>query len=140
MTDSNPSCISHVSLGTNDFDRAKAFYSRVLAVLGCRILMEFPGAAAFGKAYPEFWIGTPHDGKAATIGNGVHVGFMAASKAQVDDFYRAAISAGATDDGSPGHRHEYGEPYYGCFVRDPDGNKIEATFWDFELAQKLGLS
>lgn len=140
MTDSNPSCISHVSLGTNDYDRARTFYSQVLAVLGCKILMEFPGAAAFGKEYPEFWIGTPHDGKPATTGNGVHVGFMAANKVEVDAFYSAAISAGATDDGGPGHRHDYGEPYYGCFVRDLDGNKIEAAFWDVELAKKLGLS
>lgn len=139
MTDSIPTCISHVSLGTNDYERAKKFYETVLQTVGCKLVMEHPGAAAFGKLYPEFWVGTPHDGKPASLGNGVHVGFMAASKAEVDNFYKTAISAGATDDGGPGHRHDYGEPYYGCFVRDPDGNKIEATFWDFELAKKLGM-
>ena len=140
MTDANPSCISHVSLGTNDYGRARAFYDRVLAVIGCRLVMEHPDAAAYGKAFPEFWIAAPFDGRKATVGNGVHVGFMAASKAEVDAFHREALAAGGTDDGGPGHRHDYGEPYYGCFILDPDGNKIEAAFWDMELAQKLGMA
>ncbi|WP_373503507.1 VOC family protein [Aestuariivirga sp.] len=138
MTDNNPSCISHVSLGTNDYRRAKHFYETVLATIGCKLIMEHPEAAAFGKSFPEFWICAPHDGKPATIGNGVHVGFMANSKAEVDAFYQAAIAHHAAPDGKPGPRPEYGEPFYGCFVRDPDGNKIEAAFWDMELAAKLG--
>jgi catechol 2,3-dioxygenase-like lactoylglutathione lyase family enzyme len=140
MADENPSIMSHVSLGTNDFPAAREFYIRVLGTLGCRIIMEHEGATAFGKAYPEFWIQTPFDGKAASSGNGVHLGFLAQSKAEVDQFFKEAIAAGATKDGDPGHRHDYGEPYYGCFVRDLDGNKIEAAFWDFELAAKLGMN
>jgi catechol 2,3-dioxygenase-like lactoylglutathione lyase family enzyme len=139
MADDNQSCVSHVSLGTNDYERAKAFYARVLKVIGCKLIMEHPGAAAFGRAYPEFWINSPFDGKPATAGNGIHVGFAALSKAEVDLFFKEAIAAGGTADGDPGHRHDYGEPYYGCFVRDPDGNKIEATYWDMELARKLGM-
>ena len=61
-------------------------------------------------------------------------------KAEVDLFFKEALAAGATADGDPGHRHDYGEPYYGCFVRDPDGHKIEATYWDMELARKLGMA
>lgn len=140
MADVNPSIISHVSLGTNDFAAARNFYERVLRTLGCRIIMEHEDAAAFGKAYAEFWIQTPFDGAAASCGNGVHVGFLAQSKAEVETFFKEAIAAGATEDGDPGHRHDYGEPYYGCFVRDLDGNKIEAAFWDFELAAKLGMT
>lgn len=140
MSDELQSCLSHISLGTNNFARAREFYTRVLAVLGCRLIMEHPGAAAFGTVYPEFWISTPHDGHAATTGNGVHVGFTARTRAEVDAFFAEAIAAGAMADGDPGHRHEYGEPYYGCFVRDLDGNKIEATFWDMELARKLGMA
>lgn len=139
MADDNPSIISHVSLGTNRFAEAKAFYEVVLATLGCRIMMEHPGAVAFGRTYPEFWLQTPYDRKPAAPGNGIHVGFVAASKDDVQAFYKAALAAGASEDGEPGHRHEYGEPYFGCFVRDLDGNKIEATFWDFELAKKLGM-
>jgi len=55
----------------------------------------------------------------------------------VDAFHRAALNAGATDEGAPGPREEYGEPYYGCFVRDLDGHKIEAAFWDVELMRQL---
>ena len=69
----------------------------------------------------------------------LHFGFIAASRQEVKDFHAAALANGATDDGAPGPRSEYGEPYYGCFVRDLDGHKIEATFWDIELAKKLGM-
>jgi catechol 2,3-dioxygenase-like lactoylglutathione lyase family enzyme len=133
------SILSHVSIGTNDFERALAFYDRVLASLGCRRIMEHPGAVAYGKGYPEFWVQTPFDKKKATVGNGTHIGFLADSQATVNAFYEAAIEAGAKDEGAPGPRSDYGEPYYGCFLRDPDGHKIEAAFWDMELAKKLGM-
>lgn len=134
MTNDNPSIISHVSVGTNDFERATTFYDAVMATLGCGRIMEHPGAVAYGKAFPEFWVQVPFDEGEASVGNGYHVGFMAASKAMVDAFHAAALAAGATDDGAPGPRAEYGAPYYGCFVKDPDGNKIEAAFWDMEMA------
>lgn len=134
MTDNNPSMLSHVSIGTNDFARACAFYDAVLAALGCRRVMEHPGAVAYGKMYPEFWVQTPIDGGRATIGNGCHFGFVASSKEAVHAFHAAALAAGARDDGAPGPRPHYGSPYYGCFVRDPDGHKIEAAFWDESAA------
>ena len=59
----------------------------------------------------------------------------AGSKDAVHAFYEAAIAAGGQDAGPPGPRPMYGEPYYGCFVRDPDGNKIEAAFWDESMQQ-----
>ena len=71
---------------------------------------------------------------------GTHFGFTASSKEAVQAFYDASMAAGATDDGQPGPRPLYGEPYYGCFVHDPDGHKIEATFWDMVLAEKLGMA
>jgi catechol 2,3-dioxygenase-like lactoylglutathione lyase family enzyme len=137
--DDNPSIMSHVSIGTNDFDRACAFYDKALAALGCRRILEHPGAVAYGKLYPEFWVQTPIDGKPASIGNGTHIGFAAPAKEAVHAFYEAALAAGATSDGAPGPRPDYGEPYYGCFLRDPDGHKIEAAYFDIELATKLGL-
>ena len=133
MADENPSIMSHISVGTNDFDKATRFYDRILGALGARRVLEHPGAVAYGKQYPEFWVQTPIDGKPAQVGNGTHFGFFAADKAAVDAFYRAALAAGAEDDGPPGPRKEYGAPYYGCFVRDPDGHKIEAAFWDSSL-------
>ena len=126
----NPSILSHVSIGTNAFDASVAFYDRVLPTLGCKRIMEHPGAVAWGKMYPEFWVQTPIDGDEATVGNGTHIGFFASSKAEVDAFFAAAVAAGAQPDGEPGPRPQYGEPYYGCFVRDPDGHKVEASFFD----------
>lgn len=136
MSEENPSILSHVSLGTNDMDKATAFYDKALAPLGIRRVETLENfAAAYGKQYPEFWINLPADEKPASTANGVHVGFIANSKEQVQAFYDAALDAGGTDNGAPGPRPHYGEPYYGCFVIDPDGNKIEATFWDQALQQ-----
>ena len=140
MSDDVPSIVSHVSIGTNDFERAIAFYDAVMPAVGARRVMEHPGAVAYGKQFPEFWVQTPIDETPATTGNGIHFGFIASSKETVRAFYDAAIAAGATDDGAPGPRPLYGEPYYGCFVRDPDGHKIEAAYWDMELARKLGMN
>ena len=130
MADPNPSILSHVSIGTNDFARAVSFYDRVLPTLGCKRIMQHPGATAWGKVYPEFWVQTPIDGRPASVGNGTHFGFVASDKAAVHAFYEAALAAGARGEGEPGPRPDYGEPYYGCFVRDPDGHKIEAAYWD----------
>jgi catechol 2,3-dioxygenase-like lactoylglutathione lyase family enzyme len=139
MSDDNPSIMSHVSVGTNHFERAAAFYDRVLSTLGAKRIVQHGDAISWGKQFPEFWLHVPIDGKPATIGNGTHIGFMAPSKEAVHAFYDAALKAGARDDGRPGPRAAYGEPYYGCFVRDLDDHKIEAAFWDLELAAKLGM-
>jgi len=136
MSSDIPSTLSHVSLGTNDFDRAAAFYDKVMPAIGVQRIMEHPGAVAYGKQFPEFWVQTPFDGKTATAGNGVHVAFLTWSREEVDAFYAAAMEAGATDDGPPGLRPQYNPGYYACFVRDPDGNKIEAMFIDTELAER----
>ena len=72
----------------------------------------------------------PIDDRPAGVGNGTHFGFLAPSREAVHIFWDAALEAGAQSDG---------EPYYGCFVRDLDGHKIEASHWDFELARKLGM-
>jgi predicted lactoylglutathione lyase len=87
----------------------------------------------FGRYYPLFWIGLPHDGKPATPGNGVHVALNAASTQQVDEFHRVALENGAVCDGKPGPRPQYHAGYYGAFVRDKDGNKIEACFVDLGI-------
>ncbi|MGP1253378.1 MAG: VOC family protein [Kiloniellales bacterium] len=139
MSDEFPNTISHVSIGTNDFARSTAFYDRVLKTIGIHRLMEHPEAVAYGKVYPQFWVQTPFDGNTASVGNGTHFAFFVLSKEEVDAFHREGLAAGAKDDGAPGPRPDYGEPYYGAFLRDPDGHKIEATFWDMELARKLGM-
>ncbi|WP_375740238.1 VOC family protein [Pseudomonas boanensis] len=133
----NPSILSHVSLGTNDFERAVTFYDKVLPTLGCKRIMQHPGAVAYGREYPEFWVQTPIDGRPASVGNGTHIGFFAPDKAAVLAFYEAALDAGAKGEGEPGPRPDYGDPYFGCFVRDPDGHKIEASYWDLDLVYEL---
>lgn len=130
MDNENPSIISHISIGTNNFDRAVTFYDKVLSTLGSKQLMSHPGAVAYGKEYPEFWVQTPYNGEPATVGNGSHIGFVASTKEAVHAFHEAALSEGGTDDGAPGPRPDYGDAYYGCFIRDLDGNKIEATHWN----------
>jgi len=132
MESKNPSIISHISIGTNNFERAVAFYDAVMPTLGCKQIMKHPGAVAYGKDFPEFWVQTPIDGEPATVGNGSHVGFIAGTKESVNEFYKAALSEGGIDDGAPGPRPDYGDAYYGCFIRDIDGNKIEATYWNEE--------
>lgn len=139
MTTDIASIISHVSIGTNDLARSAKFYDATLSALGCRRVMQHPGAIAWGREFPEFWVQAPYDGGRASVGNGTHIGFLARNRAEVDAFHAAALAAGAVDDGAPGPRPDYGEPYYGCFVRDPDGHKIEASFWDFDRARELGL-
>ena len=128
MTDDIPRILNHVSIGTNDLARSAAFYDKVLDSIGAKRIHEIPGVTvAYGKFFPEFWIGTPLDGQAPSTGNGVHFAFLAPSTDAVDAFFNAAVEAGGTADGEPGRRSEYGPVYYGCFVRDLDGHKIEAN-------------
>lgn len=130
MENENPSILSHVSIGTNDLSRSVAFYDAVLSTLGCKKIaehLEF-GAVAYGKRFPELWVQKPLDGQPATVGNGTHFCIIASSKEAVHAFHEAALAAGATDEGPPGPRPHYSPGYYGAFVRDPDGHKIEAAF------------
>jgi catechol 2,3-dioxygenase-like lactoylglutathione lyase family enzyme len=120
--------ISHVSVGTNDFARAKAFYDAVLGALDIPCMMTFEGnSAGYGREFPEFWIGPPHDGQPADAGNGVHICFSASTVEQVNAFHAKAVELGGKDEGKPGMRPEYTPDYYAAFVRDLDGNKIEAV-------------
>ena len=133
MSEDFPSMISHVSIGVADFERAIAFYDAVLAPLGCTRMHSHPTAAVYGRAFPEFWVQIPIDGKPASVGNGTHFGFFARSRDEVQAFWDAALKAGAVPDGEPGGRDGYGPQYFGCFVRDLDGHKIEATYWDMSM-------
>ncbi len=127
MAEDIPGIVHHLSIGANDFERAAAFYDKVMETIGARRIMEFPGAVAYGKQFPEVWIQRPLNGESTGPSNGVHFAFIAPSKEAVQAFYDAALAAGGAGDGAPGPRPEYGEGYYGCFVRDLDGHKIEAA-------------
>lgn len=120
--------ISHTMLGTNDLEKATAFYDRVLGELGCARVRKSDRSAAYGPGKdgpPIFWICKPYDGKPAGVGNGTHVAFLAPDRASVDRFHAAALALGGKDEGAPGPR-DYSPHYYGGYVRDLDGNKIQA--------------
>lgn len=120
--------LHHVSVGVSDVARAARFYDSVLGALGYKRVMEFmPYGIGYGETTPMFWVQLPHDRTAATIGNGMHIGLIGRSKAVIETFHRAALEAGGTDEGAPGPRPDYGPHYFGAFVRDLDGNKLEAV-------------
>ena len=129
--------LHHVSVGAADVERAAKFYDAVLGVLGYKRVMEFmPYALAYGETAPNFWVQLPHNQGAASVGNGAHVGFNAHSKDAVHKFHEAALAHGGKDDGAPGPRPDYGPDYYGAFVLDLDGNKIEAVLFTPPKAMK----
>lgn len=116
--------LDHIGITVTDFAKARAFYAAALAPLAIREVMVFENFAGFGREGPEFWIGA---GRAAQPQPRTHVAFAAATRADVDAFYRAAMAAGGTDNGAPGLRPHYHPNYYGAFVLDPDGHNIEAV-------------
>jgi catechol 2,3-dioxygenase-like lactoylglutathione lyase family enzyme len=118
--------LHHLSLGTADLDRARNFYDPVMRELGLRRTLEVDNAIGYGAGLTVFSLNLPADGAAASRGNGVHVAFEVEKRASVDAFFRAAVMNGGVGDGDPGLRPEYDDHYYAAFVRDPDGNKIEA--------------
>jgi catechol 2,3-dioxygenase-like lactoylglutathione lyase family enzyme len=120
------SILSHVSIGVADLARSRAFYDVVMGALGYGVKAEESFGVAYGTAFPEFWIGAPEDGAPVAAGNGVHIAFLAPDRAAVDAFHRAALDHGGACAGAPGERPHYLPGYYAAFVRDPDGNKIEA--------------
>jgi catechol 2,3-dioxygenase-like lactoylglutathione lyase family enzyme len=122
--------LHHVSIGVRDVERAGKFYDAVLKALGYKRVADYsPHTIAYGesKDRPEFWIGHPHDQGIPSAGNGTHFGFVAKSKGAVMKFHEAALKAGGSNGGEPGPRPDYGFAYFGSFIYDLDGNKIEAT-------------
>ena len=120
--------IDHTSIAARDLKKGEAFYAALLAPLGLAKLREWPDAAiGFGKKYPEFWINRRAAMDRVADDSGVHICLRAPSAKAVDAFHAAALKAGGTSDGAPGVRPEYHQTYYAAFIRDPDGNRIEAV-------------
>jgi catechol 2,3-dioxygenase-like lactoylglutathione lyase family enzyme len=118
--------LHHISLGTSDLGRARAFYDPVMKELGLHRTLDVEEAVGYGAGITVFSLNLPADGNPATVGNGTHVAFELEKRAGVDAFFQAALANGGKSDGAPGLRPEYDAHYYAAFVRDPDGNKIEA--------------
>ena len=123
--------LDHVGFAVADAERSKGFYEQALAPLGITLIMSVTpeqtasGGTAHGfgsDGKPYFWFGDNE-----RVGEGAHVAFTAATRAQVDAFYKAAIAAGGRDNGAPGIRAHYHPDYYAAFVLDPDGTNIESV-------------
>lgn len=120
---------SHVFVGVTDFDRALAFYTPLMEVLGiqprfCERERPWAGWQSAPEPRPLFLIGRPHNQEPHAPGNGQMVAFLASSRALVDRAYATALANGGTSEGAPGLRAEYHRNYYGAYFRDPDGNKL----------------
>src|ERR1700761_1776799 len=119
--------IDHVSVGVRDLERAARFYEAALAALGLSRLVTRPATIGFGKSYPEFWINLRSDMNAVSHESGNHICLRAKSTGEVDAFHAAALGAGGTSDGAPGLRPHDRVRYYAAFIRDLDGNRVEAV-------------
>jgi catechol 2,3-dioxygenase-like lactoylglutathione lyase family enzyme len=121
--------IGYSTVGTNDLDRARAFYDALLGELGGKRLMEF-GENGFtlygtGMSRPGLAVTRPYDGKEARPGNGTMIALAADSRAKVDAVHARAMALGGSDEGAPGLRSPEGEQaFYGAYFRDLDGNKL----------------
>ena len=127
--------LDHTGIVVGDLAAARRFYDAVAKALGLATVSNSPQSFLFGKSreepIPYLWIGTLRpsywvEGSRPGL-NQMHIAFVAESRAMVDEFYRAALANGGSDAGPPGLRPEYDAHYYGAFVRDPDGNKLEAV-------------
>ena len=121
--------IDHVSIPVADFAKASSFYDAVLDTLHIKRRKEREGAIGWGPAEglpPIFWILARKD-SAATSGVGLHISFRARNRAEVHAFHATALAHGGCDAGAPGERPDYTAGFYGCFVFDLDGFKIEAV-------------
>ncbi len=119
--------IDHVSVAVRDLKRAVMFYQAVLATLGYEKLEVRPATIAFGKKYSEFWIYHRPQMTAVPDDSGTHVALRAISLEMVDAFHAVALVNGGMSDGAPGLRPQHGYGYYAAFIRDLDGNRIEAV-------------
>ena len=120
--------IDHLGINCTDLATAAAFYDRVLGVLGHKRLMDFGVAIGYGTSQPSFWLSAqPTEGPAAGPNREIHVAFVATDAATVRAFHDAATDMGAEVLHAPRLWPEYHPNYYGAFVRDPEGNNIEAV-------------
>jgi catechol 2,3-dioxygenase-like lactoylglutathione lyase family enzyme len=119
--------LDHISLGVSDLERAARFYELALAPLGLTRLVTRRATIGFGKSFPEFWINFRAGMAEVAADSGVHICLRAKSTVDVDAFHAAAMGAGGRSDGAPGLRPHDRVRYYAAFVRDPDGNRIEAV-------------
>jgi catechol 2,3-dioxygenase-like lactoylglutathione lyase family enzyme len=118
------SVYTHVTVGTNDLEKARSFYDTVLGEIGLKRIADLDNnGSIWGENAPSFFVLKPANGQPATVGNGVTVSFEAPNRASIDSFYKKALAAGAKDEGAAGTRG-WAPNAYAAYVRDLDGNKL----------------
>ena len=121
--------IGYVTLGSNDLDKARAYYDALLGELGAKRLLQVEenGFTLSGvdMTTPSIALTSPFNGQAAHPGNGNMIALQMQERAQVDSFYNKALELGGSDEGAPGVRGDEGpSAFYGAYFRDPEGNKL----------------
>ena len=135
--------IDHISFAVENYDRSVQFYDQTLKILGYERVMtiDIPGktlVAGYGKnGKPKFWIGkslvpTERDYEEIGKARGFHVAFLAPNIQAIHDWYAKCLELGGTDNGAPGPRPQYHPGYYGAFIIDPDGWRIEAALHNYK--------
>ena len=125
--------IDHVTIRVSDIEKSKEFYDKVMPTIGYELKVDMmfgPEVRGLGYAIngkPTTWFSNDRP-----VSGPFHIAWRVNSVKEVNDFYDAAIAAGATCNGKPGKREIYHPNYYGAFVIDPDGNNIEAVFHEAE--------
>ncbi|CAI89164.1 MULTISPECIES: VOC family protein [Pseudoalteromonas] len=118
------SIYTHTTVGTNDLNKARAFYDNVLSIIGLKRIADLDdNGSIWGVDAPSFFVLKPANGQPATVGNGTMVSFEAPDRASIDAFHAAALAAGCPDEGAPGTRG-WAPNAYAAYTRDLDGNKL----------------
>ena len=119
--------IGYATVGTNDLQRAMAFYDALFGSVGISRLLELPHLAGWGVSWskPMFGVVKPFDGRPASPGNGAMIAMGQRTREKVRRLHSKAIEMGGTDEGEPGVRGADGsQAFYAAYVRDLDGNKL----------------
>lgn len=125
--------IGYTMVGTTDLPRALAFYDPIFAAMSLDNCWRDERSASWGKSgdekFPRFFTGYPFDGGEANVGNGTMTAFLCAP-GLIDQLHELALENGGVCEGAPGRRPQYGDGFYGAYVRDPDGNKLAFVCYD----------
>ncbi|HEX6840062.1 MAG TPA: VOC family protein [Stellaceae bacterium] len=119
--------IDHISIPVSNLAASATLYERMLEPLGLVCLVRRDGTVGFGKRYPEFWLNARAGLPAAPKDSGAHICLRARDESAVRAFFAAALAGGCASDGDPGPRQAAMTGYFAAFIRDHDGNRIEAA-------------
>lgn len=129
--------IGYVTLGTDDIERARAYFDALFGTIGAKRLMQFDDDSGFtmwgtGMGQPGIVVTKPYNKESQDCGNGNMIAIPFDTKDKVDAFHAKAIELGGSDEGAPGYRGDPSFGYYFAYFRDPDGHKFAA----FNMAGK----